>query len=252
VAGAILLGATAGLLLDSSPDPEPARAQTLTVAGLSITLPAGWHLADRDAKGLSARAESGISLQAHLVDRPLDLKEDYQPVRLGALQVWRRWAPGAALYTTPTSEGTLIVTCKASVGSAPLRECERAASTLRLRDAELLPLTAALEDSERLRAAVAVLGAQRDRALTRLDRASTSRGQRLIAHDLARIHSRAATALDGLAEADSVKAAARQAADAYSSLAASAESGSAGIWETASKRVRRSEAVLAKAIASAG
>jgi hypothetical protein len=57
--------------------------------------------------------------------------------------------------------------------------------------------------------------------------------------------------LDGLAEAESIEAAARRAADAYSSLAASARSGSARRWEKASERVRRSEAVLAKAIANA-
>jgi hypothetical protein len=251
VGSALVLGATAGLLLGRSPDPEPARAQTLTVAGLSLTLPPGWHLADRGADGLSALAESGISLQARLVDRTLELQENYKAVRLGALQVWRRSAPGAAVYTAPTSEGTLTVTCKASVGSAQLRECERAASTLRLRDAKVLPLTAALEDSERLRSAVATLGAQRDRARTRLDRASTPRGQRLFARDLAGIHSRAATALDGLAEADSIEAAAGRAAEAYSSLAASAKSGSARRWERASERVRHTEAVLAKAIANA-
>ena len=226
----------------------------MTVAGLSITLPPGWHPGDRGDESLSARAESGVTLHARLVDRPLELQEKYKAVQLGALEVWRHSAPGAAVYTTPTSEGTLVVTCRASasVGPGPLRECERAASTLRLRGGRGLPLTAALEDSERLRAAVAALGAQRDRARTRLGRASTPRGQRLLAQDLARIHSRAATALDGLAEADSVKASVRRAADAYSSLAASAGSGSAGRWERASERVRRSEAVLAQAIAAAG
>ncbi len=254
VGSALLLGAAAGLLLGSSPDPEPARAQSVTAGSLSVTLPPGWHPGDRGGERLSARADSGVSLHARLVDRPLDLQEEYTAVRLGEFQVWRHAARGAAVYTTSTSKGTLVVTCRASAsnGSAPLRECERAASTLGLRGARALPLAAALEDSERLRAAVAALGAERDRARTRLDRASTPRGQRLHAKDLARIHERAATALDGLAEADSIKTAARRAADAYSSLATSAKSGSARRWDRMSQRVRRSEAVLAKAIATAG
>jgi hypothetical protein len=254
VGGALVLGAAAGLVLGRSPDPEPARARGLTAAGLSITLPPGWHPLNRSDEGLSARSESNVSLQARMVDRPLELQEGYKAVRLGSFQVWRHAAPGAADYTTSTSEGTLVVTCRAPTSGGPglLRECERAASTLRLRGARALPLVAALEDSERLRAAVAAVGAERDRARTRLSHASTPRGQRRLARDLARIHTRAATALDGAAEADSIKAAALGAADAYSSLAASAGSGSARRWDTASERVRRRETVLAKAIATAG
>jgi hypothetical protein len=254
VGGALLFGATAGILLGRSPDPEPARAQGVTAGRLSMTLPPGWRTVDRGDEGLSARSASGVGLRVRLVDRPLELRDDLKAVRLGAFQAWRHTAPGATLYTTSTSEGTLVITCRgpASVGRRPLRECERAASTLRLRSGRALPLTAALEDSERLRAAVAALGAERNRARTRLGRASRPRGQRLVAQDLARIHARAATALDGLAEADSIKAAARGAAAAYSSLSASAESGSARRWVSASERVRRSEAELARAIAAAG
>jgi hypothetical protein len=242
------------MLLGRSPDPEPARAQGLTADRLSMTLPQGWHPVDRGDESLSARAASDVSLLVRLVDRPLELREDLEAVQLGAFEAWRHTTPGATVYTTSTSEGTLVITCRgpASVGGRTIRECERAASTLRLRSGAALPLTASLEDSERLRSAVAALDAERDRARTRLGRASTPRGQRLAAQDLARIHARAATALDGLAEADSIKAAARGAAAAYTSLAASAESESGRRWDRASKQVRRSEAGLARAIAAAG
>lgn len=254
VGGALLFGAAAGVLLGRSPDPAPARAQDLTAGGLSVTLPPGWQPADSGDESLSVRAGSGVSLQARLVDRPFEPQQEYKAVQLGAYQLWRRATPGAAVYTAPTSKGTLVVTCRASasVGSGPLRECERAASTLRLHGGRALPLTAALEESKRLRAAVAALGTQRNRARTRLSRASTPRSRRLLAQDLARIHARAATALDGLPKADSIEAAARRAAAAYKSLAPSAESGSPRRWNRAGERVRRSEAELAKAIATAG
>jgi hypothetical protein len=253
VGGALLLGATAGLVLDRSPDPDPARAEPVAAGGLSMTLPPGWHRVDRGGEVIAARTVSGSSVQARLVERPLQPKAGADPVQLGTLQVWRRAAPGGVVYATSTSAGTLVVTCRASLSNEPggLRTCERAASTLRLRDASAPPLTAAFDESKRIRAAVAALSAEREGARARLGRASTPRGQRLSAQDLAGIHRRAAAALAGLKGAESIEAAVRGASAAYSSLAASAAGGSARRWDDATELVRRSETALAKAIAAA-
>ena len=157
-------------------------------------------------------------------------------------------------YSIPTSQGTLEVTCRTTSAPSPrpLRLCERTVSTLRLRDAKALPLAAATEDSRRLGVAVATLIAERDAARGRLGSAPTPNHQRLVAQELAEIHQRAATILHGLARAEAIEAAARDAADGYARLAAAAGSGAAARWDEASEQVRRSDAVLAEGIAAAG
>jgi hypothetical protein len=156
-------------------------------------------------------------------------------------------------YSIPTGQGTLEVTCRttsAAPSARPLRLCERMASTLRLRDAKALPLAAATEDSRRLGVAVATLIAERDAARGRMGSAPTPNHQRLVARELAEIHQRTATILNGLAGAEAIEAAARDAADAYARLAASAGSGLAARWDEASEQVRRGDRVLAEAIAA--
>jgi hypothetical protein len=157
-------------------------------------------------------------------------------------------------YSVPTSRGTLAITCRAAASGSPrpLRLCERTASTLRLRDVRALPLAVVVEESRRLRTAIATLRAERDAARASLGSASTPNDQRIAAQDLADIHGRAATALRGLTGAGPLGAATRAAAASYSALAASAGSGSAEHWAGASEQVRRSEAVLAEAVAAAG
>ena len=251
VAGALVLGASAGLLLGSSPDPEPARAQTVSAGGLSVTLPPGPHRVEPRDEGLAVRAPGSL-LRARITGSSLPPSQDARPVQLGTLQAWRHSAGGEVRYSVPTSRGTLAVTCHAtSRSSRPLRLCERTASTLRLRDARVLSLAAVAEESRRLRTAIATLAANLDAARARLGDASTPEGQRVAAQELAHTHERAATALRGLTGAGPVEAAARDAADAYSRLAAAAEGRSAGRWAEASEEVRRSDAVLAEAIAAA-
>ena len=101
-----------------------------------------------------------------------------------------------------------------------------------------------------MRTAIATLAAERAAARARLGDASTPEGQRVAAQELALTHVRAANVLRGLAGTGPVEEAAREAADAYSRLAAAAEGGSAGRWAEASEVVRAGDAVLAEAIAA--
>src|ERR687895_263689 len=249
--GALILGAAAGLLLAGSPEPEPARAQTVTAGGLSVTLPSGTRRVDSGNRTLSVRAP-GSGLRARIVSRPLEPRSGARPVRLGALQAWRRAAGGSGSHSISTTEGSLEVTCRmtSSRSSRPLRLCERAASTLRLRHARALPIATAADDSRRVAAAVATLIAQRDAPRARLGSASTPHHQRLIAQGLAETHERAAAVLHGLVGAEAIEAATLDAADAYARLAASAGSGLAARWDEASEQVRRGDRVLAEAIAA--
>src|ERR671914_35631 len=251
--GALILGSAAGLLLAGSPEPEPARAQTVTAGGMSVTVPSGGHRVDSGDRTLLVRAP-GSRLRARVVSRPLEPRPGARRVRLGALQAWRRAAEGLVRYSMPTSQGSLEVTCRTTSAPSPrpLRLCERTVSTLRLRDAQALPLAAATEDSRRLGVAVATLIAERDGARGRLGSAPTPNHQRLVAQELAEIHQRAAAILHGLAGAEAIEAAARDAADGYARLAAAAGSGAAARWDEASEQVRRSDAVLAEGIAAAG
>jgi hypothetical protein len=250
---ALILGAAAGLLLAGSPGSEPARAQTVTAGGLSVTLPAGRHRVGSGDQSLLVRAP-GSRLRARIVSRPPGPPSAGRPVRLGALEAWRRAAGGVVRYSVPTNRGTLVVTCwMTSPGSSlPLRRCERTASTLKLSDARALPLATAAGHLRRLRATIATLRAERDAARARLSSAATPKDQGLVAQDLADGNERAAAILGRLSGGESIEAAARGAAHAYARLAASAETGSAERWEEASEQVRRSDAELAKAIAAAG
>jgi Protein kinase domain len=250
--GALMLGSAAGLALAGSPEPEPARAQTVRAEGMSVTVPSGGHRVDSSDRTLLVRTP-GSRLRARIVSRPPAPRPGARPVRLGALQAWRRAAEGLVRYSIPTSQGTLEVTCRATSAPSPrpLRLCERTVSTLRLRDAKALPLAAATEDSRRLGVAVATLIAERDAARGRLGSAPTPNHQRLVAQELAEIHRRAATILHGLAGAEAIEAAARDAADGYARLAAAAGGGAAAHWDEAREQVRRSDAVLAEGIAAA-
>lgn len=253
VGGALTLGAAAGLLLGTSPDPEPARAQTVTAGGLSVSVPSGQHRVDSGDRGLAVRTPGSL-LRAQVAARRLPPSPQAQAVKLGALQAWRVSSGDVVRYSIPTSEGTLAVSCRATASgsSRPLRLCERTASTLRLRGSRALPLAAAAGESRRLRTAIAALRAERDAARARLGTAFTPSDQHLAAQDLAESHERAATALRELTGAGQLEIAARGAADAYARLASAAESGSSERWAEASEKVRRSDAELAEAIAAAG
>jgi hypothetical protein len=255
--GAVVVGAALGLLLGGSPDPAPARAKTVSAAGMGITLPPDWEAAGSAGTGvLAARAQGdpGTRLEARLVDERLERQESAEPVRLGTLQAWRSAAPGAVRYAAPTTAGTLIVTCQASTtadaGLLPL--CERSASTLTLGGASPLPLAGVVEEEDRLRAAIAALRASRDAGRRRLARAVRPSGQRAVARALARSHRRAAGALAELSGAEPIEAAVREAATAYSALAKAAASGASARWQRARERVRRRDATLAEALAARG
>jgi hypothetical protein len=112
------------------------------------------------------------------------------------------------------------------------------ASTLTLRHARALPLAVAATESERFRAVLVTLSSERDDARARLGRASTPAAQRRAAQDLAASHERAAAALDDLSGVESVETAMRATADAYATLAASAEDEWAAGWNQAGENVR--------------
>jgi hypothetical protein len=115
-----------------------------------------------------------------------------------------------------------------------------------------LPLAVAATESERFRAVLVTLSSERDDARARLGRASTPAAQRRAAQDLAASHERAAAALDDLSGVESVETAMRATADAYATLAASAEGEWAAGWNQAGENLRRSEAARVGAIAAAG
>jgi hypothetical protein len=177
-----------------------------------------------------------------------------QPVRLGALQAWRDAFPGVVRYAAPTTEGTVLITCRASPGPGAdaLRECERTASTLTLDTGNAVPLARTLEAGDRLRGIVADLRAKRHMARRQLARADEPNSQRVLAENLVRSHARAAVALGRLSEAEPIEAAVRRAAAAYASLAASAGSGSTRRWERARERLRRLDDALDEALAARG
>jgi hypothetical protein len=140
----------------------------------------------------------------------------------------------------------------ASGGSRALRLCERTASTLAVRHARALPLAAAAEESRGLRSAIADLKTE----ATRPGPGSPGHPRRATSA-LPRRSSRTATNAPRpgsakLAGAEAIAIAARDVADAYSKLATSAKSGSAERWNEASDEVRRSDALLAETIATAG
>jgi protein kinase-like protein len=252
LSGALLLGAATGLLLGNSPEPDPAPPHTVTAGGLTVTLPSGRHRVGPSDDTLSIRAP-GSHLRARVLNRPPNPPPQARPVRLGAHQAWRHAGGTAVRYAIPTTEGTLQVSCRMTdAGSTrQLRLCERTASTIELRQTKAIPLADAAENSRRLSAAMADLSAERDAATALLSSAATPGDQQLVAQDLAESHQHAATVLQEIEGAEAIEAAARGAADAYSGLAAAAESGSVEGWTAASERVRRSDAVLAEAVAAA-
>jgi hypothetical protein len=232
VGGAVVLGAASGVLLGWSMDPDPPAARTVDAGAVTI----------------SVRAEPGSGLRVRAVDRRLPTRPGAEPVRLGAIEAWRRSKAGAVTYQVPTTRGTLVLIC--GPGSPDrLRRCERAASTTRLRDAKALPVAGAIRDRKRLLGSISALAAEREDARARLGRAETPEGQRVAARDLADSYARTARALGPVTAAEPVATAARAAADAYMALAESASTGSAGGWDDAGDRVRRSEAALAEAVA---
>jgi len=256
VAGCALLGGVVGLLLGQSPAAGPARAEVIEADGVGVTVSPGWRAAGVDGSGvLAVRQEdaSESSLRVRLVPAPPVRPPGSQPVRLGALQAWRAAFPGVVRYAAPTTEGTVLVTCRASPGPGAdaLRECERTASTLTLA-ASAVPLARTLEAEDRLHGIVADLRAKRDIARRQLARADDPNGQRVLAENLVRSHERAAVALRRLSGAEPIGAAVRRAAAVYASLAASAESGSSRRWEGARERLRRLDDALDEALAARG
>lgn len=253
LAAALGVGAVTGLLLGGSSGQEPARAERINTAGMSVTLPPGWRsTTDAGPAVLSARdpGESGAALEVRLVSERIEPRERSEPVQLGSVEAWRDGAPGVIRFVSPTTAGKLVIACRASSGAGSLRLCERTASTLRLRTARALPLAGVVAVEDKLSAAVARLREERTAARMRLARASRPSGQRLAAETLARIHDRAGGVLAELAGAEGIAAAARDAAAAYGALAAAAESGAGGRWDSARERVRRNEATLTETLAA--
>jgi hypothetical protein len=245
------------MLLGSTSDPAPARAKVVEVAGLRLTTPPGWQLADPGSGGRLAVRSGGDSparLDVRLTEGPHEPPPSAEAVQLGRLQAWRTAAPGVLRYSAPTSGGTLLISCRTSAAadSPLLRDCERTASTVTLRGATALPLRDAVDREDRLRATVAALRAQRDAGRGRLARATRRSGQSAVARSLARSHKRAAAALADIPGADPIATAARATATAYAALAKAAASGKRDRWQRAREGVDRQDATLADALAAAG
>jgi hypothetical protein len=254
VGGALLLGSVAGVLLGASPEPEPASAKVVSAAGMRVTIPPDWELAQGSGV-LAVRLEGdpGSRLEARLVDEALKREAGAEPVQLGAIQAWRTASSDSLRYAAPTTEGTLLITCQAPpAGPRLLQLCERTASTLDPRTASPLPLAGVIEEEGRLRAAIDSLRASRNAGRDRLARAERPAGQREVARALARSHEHAADTLARISGAEPVEAAVREAATAYTALAKAATSGKGARWNRARDRVRRRDAMLAEVLDAAG
>jgi hypothetical protein len=257
----VAIGVLAGLLLAGLGDTEPAKPVRVSVGDLALQVPAGWTSAGAGDGGLQASPEgdpaSGLALEP--VASPIAPGEQATPIRLGRVEAWRDSDSGAAgarrsvRYVIPTSTGKLVATCRASGEAAPgtLELCERSLSTLRLPAAVSLPLADVVAQQRRWQATVADLSSQRTRARRRLAEADLPAGQRLAAESLARVHTRFAERFGAQPGGEDVAAAGRRAAAAYEGMAAAAGSDRRARWQAAVGRVRRAEAALERALASA-
>jgi hypothetical protein len=257
LAAALAGGGLVGTVVAGGEESTPAPPATVTAAGISATLPAGWR-AEGDDGRLEAHpigeSASGITVQA--TDDPLDPDAGGTPVLLGRYEAWREDAVrteggGRRVdYVIPTTSGSVVAGCTAAAGSDPnlLATCERAASTLRLRSQGTVPLATVVAAEQRWRLAAGRLRVDRAAARRKLAGARRQAGQIQAAEALSRVHERAAARFAKLTGGALVAEAARRAATAYRDLAGAAQSNSAGAWATAAADVRRAEKRLARAL----
>jgi hypothetical protein len=255
----VVAAAVAGFQL-AQPDP-PARASgaEVAVAGLNITLPAGWSLGEARGRELLVAYPSndwfaGLTIRAGEKGPASETGSD--PVRLGNLDMWRDTsdAPRVVRYVLPTSEGSLPISCEAAsprTAQATLAACERSLSTLSLDAAKPLPLQGVAKKPG-LRAALEQLRRDRIAGRAALARARTPKAQRAAALRLEHAHSRAAQRLEKLPDTDALVASAQRAARAYGTLAGLAGSENRTAWQKALTGVRRADAALTGELAEQG
>jgi hypothetical protein len=156
-AAAAIMGAAAGLLLDSG----PSDARAAESAALAFDLPAGWRATEKsrpipglkltDAVGATngpqtidagvvRTSEPGLlprRFRLQITGNPGERTELVRTERLEGIRnagmTVRGSGEALAIYAFPTSAGVATVVCRAPVAQAIAADCERAAQTLRLR-----------------------------------------------------------------------------------------------------------------------
>jgi hypothetical protein len=248
---AVALGAVIGFQTGQPDEPARASGPEVAGAGLHLTLPAGWSAGEPRGDEVVAAYPStdwfaGLTIRTG--DKESAVKAGADPVRVGALDMWRDTseAPTVVRYVLPTTAKPLLISCEATPQGpkTTLAMCERAISTLSLDEARALPL-AGVARKPGLRAAVARLRQDRVAGRAALARARTPKAQRAAALRLQRANTRAARRLERRSGADALAAAAGRAADAYGALASSAGAGNREAWRRALAAVRRAETAFA-------
>ena len=259
IAGAaVALAAIAGFQLGRPAPQVSAAGPELTAAGLEITLPNGWTPGVPQGPVVMAAYPTsdwlaGLTVQ---VDGPESgVRSGLDPVRLGALDMWRDTseAPRVTSYVLPTDKGPVRFSCQAS-GDGPataLVMCERAISTLRLSDRRPLPL-AGVAQGPGIRAPLARLRRARDVARAALARAGNPGAQRKAALTLERANARAARALRRAPGGAELAALADRTARAYGALGRATGDNRRDRWRSAVEAVRQSEDAFASALARRG
>jgi hypothetical protein len=260
LAVALAAGGLAGTLAAGGGDSAPAAPARASAAGLSLTLPAGWHEQGGSGGRLEAgpAGDAGSGVAVHARKAALESNGEGTPVLLGRYEAWRQDARrtdggGRTVdYVIPTASGTVVVNCSASPRSAgnTLALCERTASTLRMRSERSVPLATVVETKQRWRLAAGRLQVDRIAARRGLARAPRQAGQLQAAEALARVHDRAGRRFATLAGGGPVVQAARQTAAAYRALSRAARRNSPSGWAAARADVRRAEARLKRAVAA--
>jgi hypothetical protein len=156
-AAAAIMGAAAGLLLDSG----PSDARAAESAALAFDLPAGWRATEKsrpipglkltDAVGATngpqtidagvvRTSEPGLlprRFRLQITGNPGERTELVRTERLEGIRnagmTVRGSGEALAIYAFPTSAGVATVVCRAPIAQAIAADCERAAQTLRLR-----------------------------------------------------------------------------------------------------------------------
>jgi serine/threonine protein kinase len=277
--GALVLGALTGVALGRAVDVDR-QPSSVTHAGLTVQLPAGWERVQLDrpgrapfrgiAVGPPEKRGSGLvagklssQAAAERILAGAQAKEGQRtPVRLGELEAWRYTGlePRAGLvgtgYVIPTTGGAMVVICHTPKDAgAFLVDCGRAASTLVASGERALRVSSVDRSRERLFQAIATLRSRRAEGLQRLAAADRASGQFRAAASLERTHRRAAQPIDRippLADGHSLgqlSAAMRAVADGYGRLAAAARTRRTSTYREARRTVVREERALRRELA---
>jgi hypothetical protein len=243
----VAVGALTGFRTGRPAAPPPEAGPQVAVAGMHLTLPAGWVTGEaRGDEVLAAYPRrdlfAGLTIRKGAKVSSGGAGED--PVRLGTLDMWRHAGGSGTVvrYTLPTTRGGLSISCEGP--PATLVKCERSISTLRLDGSRALPLEG-VAPKPGFRAAVARYSRERASGRAALARARTPNAQRSAALALLQVSRRAARRLSGLAGAAPLARVVSDTAPAYTALAEAAAGGKRAGWHAAVADVRRAESAVA-------